>query len=91
MKLLNAALELNPRAAKPTSSADLKLYYDVAAADGDLRRGLELAPNYARGYEVLAAALFQSVARRREALEMIENARKLDPLEPRLACSRPPT
>ena len=56
----------------------------MAAADADLRRGLELAPNYARGYEGLAAALFQSVARRREALEMIEKARRLDPLELRL-------
>ena len=33
----------------------LKIYFDVAAADADLRRGLELAPNYARGYEGLAA------------------------------------
>ena len=48
------------------------------------RRGIELAPNYARGYEGLAAVLFQSVARRREALEMIEKARRLDPLELRL-------
>ena len=62
----------------------LKLYFDAAAADADLRRGLELAPNYARGYEGLAAVLFQSVARRREALEMIEKARRLDPLELRL-------
>ena len=62
----------------------LNLYYDVAAADADLRRGLELAPNFARGYEGLAAVLFQSVARRREALEMLEKARRLDPLELRL-------
>ncbi len=48
------------------------------------RRGLELAPNLARGYEGLAAVLFQSVARRREALEMLEKARKLDPLDIRL-------
>ena len=85
MKLINRALELNPQSGEAlVERGYLKLYYDVAAADTDLRRGLELAPNYARGYEVLAAALFQSVARRREALEMIENARKLDPLEPRL-------
>jgi hypothetical protein len=60
------------------------MYRDVAAADADMRRGLELAPNYARGYEGLAAVMFQSVARRREALEMIEKARRLDPLDPRL-------
>jgi TolB-like protein len=85
MKLLNKALELDPQSGEAyVERGYLKLYYDVAAADGDLRRGLELAPNYARGYEGLAAALSQSVARRREALEMIEKARRLDPLEPRL-------
>ena len=60
MKLLNTALELNPQSGEAyVERGYLKLYYDVAAADGDLRRGLELAPNYARGYEVLAAALFR--------------------------------
>ncbi len=62
----------------------LKVYFDVAGADADFRRGLELAPSYSRGYEGLATVLFQSVVRRREALEMIEKARRLDPLEPRL-------
>ena len=62
----------------------MKNFYDIAAADADFRRGLELAPNQARGYEGLATVLFQSVARRREALEMLEKARRLDPLEPRL-------
>ena len=85
MKLLNKALELNPQSGEAyVERGYLKLYYDVAAGDADMRRGLELAPNYARGYEGLAAALSQSVARRREALEMIEKARKLDPLELRL-------
>jgi tetratricopeptide (TPR) repeat protein len=49
-----------------------------------MRRGLELAPNYARGYEGLAAVYFQSIARRREALAMVDKARELDPLELRL-------
>ena len=85
MKLLNTALELNPQSGEAyVERGYLKLYYDVAASDADFRRGLELAPNLARGYEGLAAALSQSVARRREALDMIEKARKLDPLEPRL-------
>ena len=62
----------------------LKAIYDIAAADADFRRGVELAPNYARGYEGLAAVLFQSVARRQEALAMLDKARQLNPLEPRL-------
>ena len=85
MGLLNEAIELDPESGEPyVERGYLKLYFNVAAADADLRRGLELAPNYARGYEGLAAVLFQSVARRREALEMVEKARRLDPLELRL-------
>jgi TolB-like protein len=85
MGLLNTALELNPQSGEAyVERGYLKLYFDVAAADADLRRGIDLAPNYARGYEGLAAVMFQSVARRREALEMIEKARRLDPLELRL-------
>ena len=85
MGLLNEALELNPQSGEAyVERGYLKLYFDVAAADADLRRGIALAPNYARGYEGLAAVLFQSVARRRESLEMIEKARRLDPLDSRL-------
>lgn len=85
MTLLDEAIELDPQSGEAyVERGYLKLYFDVAAADSDLRRGLKLAPNYARGYEGLAAVLFQSVARRREALEMVEKARRLDPLELRL-------
>ena len=85
MGLLNEAIELDPQSGEAyVERGYLNLYFDVAEADADLRRGLELAPNLARGYEGLAAVLFQSVARRREALEMLEKARKLDPLEIRL-------
>jgi TolB-like protein/DNA-binding winged helix-turn-helix (wHTH) protein/Tfp pilus assembly protein PilF len=85
MQLLDKAIELDPRSGEAyVERGYLKMYYDVAAADADLRQGLELAPNYARGYEGLATILFQSVARRRDALAMIEKAHRLDPLEPRL-------
>jgi TolB-like protein/DNA-binding winged helix-turn-helix (wHTH) protein/Tfp pilus assembly protein PilF len=86
MRLLDEAIELAPRDGEAfVERGYLRLYFDVAGADADLRRGLELAPSSARGYEGLAAVLFQSAARRREALEMIERARSFDPLEPRLA------
>jgi TolB-like protein/Tfp pilus assembly protein PilF len=85
MELLDQAIALAPKDGEAlVERGHLKTYFDLAAADADLRRGLELAPNYSRGYEGLATVLFQSVARRREALEMIEKARRLDPLEPRL-------
>ena len=56
---------------------------DVAAAEADYRRGLELSPNAAEGYAGLAAVLYQSPLRRDEALEMLERARRIDPLQPR--------
>jgi TolB-like protein/DNA-binding winged helix-turn-helix (wHTH) protein/Tfp pilus assembly protein PilF len=85
MRLLDEAIALDPDSGEAyVERGYLKVYSDLAGAHADLRRGLELAPNYTRGYEGLAAVLFQSIARRREALEMIEKARRLDPLEPRL-------
>ena len=85
MNLLDKAIALDPQSGEAyVERGYLKVYSDLAAADADLRRGLELSPNYARGYEGLAAVMFQSVARRREALEMIEKARRLDPLAPHL-------
>ena len=87
--LLNKAIALDPKSGEAyVERGHLKEfsgeYSSLAAADADLRKGLELSPNYSRGYEVLASVLFQSVARRREALEMIEKARRLDPLAPQL-------
>ena len=48
----------------------------------DYRRGLELSPNSAKAYAGLAQVLYQTPARKDEALEMLDRARKLDPLEP---------
>ncbi len=86
MGLVNEAIALDPRSGEAyVERGYLDLHVvGVAEADADMRRGIELAPNLARGYEGLASVLFQSVARRREALEMLEKARKLDPLDIRL-------
>lgn len=85
MGLLETAIALAPQNGEAfIERGYLNIFSDLAAADADLKRGLELAPNHARGYEGLATVMFQSVVRRREALEMIEKARRLDPLEPRL-------
>jgi TolB-like protein/DNA-binding winged helix-turn-helix (wHTH) protein/Tfp pilus assembly protein PilF len=85
MELLNQAIRLDPDNGDAyVERGYLKAYFNLAAADADFRRGLQLSPNYARGYEGLAAVMFQSVARRSEALELIENARRLDPLAPHL-------
>lgn len=85
LALINYALELNPQSGEAyVERGYLTLIDDAAAADADFRRGLELAPNYPRAYESLAAEYFQSVARRTDALEMLEKARRLDPLDMRL-------
>ena len=81
MGLLDQAIRLDPRNGEAfVERGYLKVFYDPAAADADLQRGIALSPNYARGYEGLAAVIFQSAARRREALDLIEKARRLDPL-----------
>ncbi len=63
-------------------SAHLSAFLDLAAAEKDYRRGLELSPNSAQGHAGLAAVVYETPARRGEALEMLDRARKLDPLEP---------
>ena len=81
MDLLDQAIRLEPENGEAfVERGYLKVFYDPAAADADLQRGILLSPNSARGYEGLATVMFQSVARRREALELIERARRLDPL-----------
>jgi TolB-like protein len=60
----------------------LEAFSDLEAAEADYRRGLELRPSDAKGYAGLAAVLFEQLAKREEALRMLEHARRLDPLEP---------
>jgi TolB-like protein/DNA-binding winged helix-turn-helix (wHTH) protein len=61
----------------------LRAFSDLAAAEADYRRGLELNPSYAAGYEGLASVLYETPARRDEALALLDRARALDPLEPK--------
>jgi TolB-like protein/Tfp pilus assembly protein PilF len=85
LDLINYALVLNPQSGEAyVERGYLTLIDDAAAADADFRRAIELAPNYPRAYESLAAEYFLSIARRREALDMLEKARRLDPLDMRL-------
>ena len=55
---------------------------DLKAAEKDLRRGLELSPNDARGYVRLASIVFADRSRGTEALELLDRARRIEPLEP---------
>ena len=62
--------------------AEFAAYENLAAAEKDYRRGLELSPNSAKGYAGLAAVVYATPSRRDEVLELLDRARKLDPLEP---------
>lgn len=62
--------------------AQLAAFYDLATAEADYRRGLELSPNAAEGHAGLAAVLYATPSRRDEALRLLDRARRLNPLEP---------
>jgi TolB-like protein/DNA-binding winged helix-turn-helix (wHTH) protein/cytochrome c-type biogenesis protein CcmH/NrfG len=82
-QLVEKALQIDARYGPAYAQrAALKAYTDLADAEADYRRGLDLSPNYAPGYAGLAAVLYENPRRRDEALWMLERARKLDPLEP---------
>ena len=82
--LIERALALDPNDAQAyIERGYLRAFHDAAGAEQDYRRGIELNPNSARGYEGLASALYEDPRRRDEALAMLEQTRRLDPLEPK--------
>lgn len=81
------ALELDPSLAEAHVSlgyADLAYEWDVAAADREFRRALELRPGYATGHQFYAYSLTvmgnlsEAIAERKKAVE-------LDPINPLMA------
>ncbi len=82
--LVERALALDPADAQAyVERAYLRAFSDLRGAEQDYRRGIELNPNSARGYDGLAAVLYEDPRRRDEALAMLDRARRLDPLEPK--------
>ena len=84
--LVEKALQLDPDLA-PAYTIRAGLYRDPGnpAVEADLRRSITLNPSYPKAYEILAQRLFfASVERRPEALQLIDQARALDPLRARL-------
>ena len=83
LDLLDKALALDPSAgAAYVMRGYCEAFTDLAAAEASYRRGLQLAPNDARGYAGLASVLFEEPAARGEALQLLDRARRLDPVEP---------
>ena len=83
--LIERALALDPNNAQAyIERGYMRAFSDISGAEQDLRRGIELNPNSARGYDTLATLLFdEDPAQRDEALAMITRAQRLDPLEPK--------
>src|SRR4029077_9892352 len=80
--LIEQALALDPRNAQAyLERGYLRAFTDLAGAEQDYRRGVELNPNSARGYAALATILYDDPERRDEALAMLTRAHQLDPLE----------
>ena len=81
--LVEKALSIDPANGEGyLHRAHLSAFDDLASAEEDYRRGLELSPNSAEGYAGLAEVLYTSRPRRDEALELLDRARRLDPLKP---------
>ena len=81
--LIEKALSIDPANGEAyLHRAHLSAFDDLASAEADYRRGLELSPNSAEGYAGLAEVLYTSRPRRDEALELLDRARRLDPLKP---------
>ena len=88
-ELIDKALELDPANGHAfVERAYINAFTNLAAAEADYRRGIELSPNYAKAYEGLAAVLYENPTKRDEALAMLEHAHRLDPLEPRIDVTR---
>jgi TolB-like protein len=82
-ELVERALTLDPENGDAyLMRAHLRAWDDLASAEADYRRGLELSPNAAKGYAGLAGVLYKTPSRLDEVPEMLDRARKLDPLEP---------
>jgi DNA-binding winged helix-turn-helix (wHTH) protein/TolB-like protein/Tfp pilus assembly protein PilF len=76
------AIELNP-ALGPAWAQRARLTSDPVQAEELYRRALELSPSYDENYIRYSDFLF-SQGRRGEALELIDRARRIDPLSPAL-------
>jgi transcriptional activator of cad operon len=56
------------------------LQSDAKAAEADFRKGIELAPNFAPGFQLYAISLIHYLGRPQEAIATIERAILIDPL-----------
>ena len=82
--LIEQALALDPTNAQAfIERGHLRAAFsDLKGAEQDYRRGIELNPNSARGYDGLVEVLQEDPDRSDEILPLLERAGRLDPLDP---------
>lgn len=83
-RYVQRALELAPQLgeAHVSNAARLQNLGDLDGAEREYKRGLELAPGYATGYQWYGELLMFTLGQSGEALPMFEHAMALDPLSP---------
>ncbi|MCI4567751.1 tetratricopeptide repeat protein [Lysobacter sp. CFH 32150] len=83
-RYLERALALAPELGEAhiSRAAELELAGDVIAAEAEYRRGVQLAPGYATGYQWYGELLALAFGRFDEGLPMLKKATELDPLSP---------
>jgi TolB-like protein len=83
-RYLDRALALAPKLGEAHIARAAKLEYagDYAAAESEFRRGVQLAPGYATGYQWYGELMAWQYGRFDEALPLLRKAVELDPLSP---------
>ncbi len=85
LALLDRVLTLNAKDDRAYAERGyVHAFTDSSAAESDFRKALEINPSNTQALGELAAVVYENPARSSEALELIDRALKLDPLEPRL-------
>jgi len=80
LPLVEKALSLDPVLGEAYIMRGMLQNHDRKTEEADLRKGIELAPNYAPGYELYSVALHDDLDRPQEGMAMIERAIRIDPL-----------
>jgi TolB-like protein/DNA-binding winged helix-turn-helix (wHTH) protein/Tfp pilus assembly protein PilF len=78
------AISLDDSLAEPHAELGMLFFvydWNIAEAERELRRAIDLNPNYARTH-IYYALMLSHTGRAQEGLEEIERARRLDPLSP---------
>ena len=82
--LIERALAIDPRNAQAyVERGYLRAFSDLKGAEQDYRKGIQLDPNSARGYDGLATVVYEDPRRRDESVALLGKASVLDPLEPK--------